>query len=125
MSGSICPDITYSGSAPTATGLTALAGGGASGATELTGAFNTVTVVASDNDSAILPAAMPVGTRCVCANLDSAQDVKVFPNTGATINGAAANTGLAVGQQQVAEFIQIGTDGLSWIAILGAVATPA
>jgi hypothetical protein len=49
----------------------------------------------------------------------------VFPNTGGTINGAAANTGLAVGQQQTAEFIQIGTDGKTWIALLGAVATPA
>jgi hypothetical protein len=107
------------------TGLTALAGGGASGATAITGAFATVTTVATDNDSAILPAGMPQGARIVVANLDSAQDVKVFPNTGGTINGAAANTGLAVGQQQTAEFIQIGTDGLTWIAMLGAVATPA
>ena len=59
------------------------------------------------------------------ANLDSAQDVKVFPPTGGTINGAAANAGLAVGQQQVVEFVQIGTDGLTWIALLGGVATPA
>lgn len=107
------------------TGLTALAGGGASGATALTGVANTVTVVATDNDSAILPADQPQGARIVVANLDAAQDVKVFPNTGGTINGAAANTGLAVGQQQVAEFIQIGTGGLTWVAILGAVATPA
>lgn len=107
------------------TGLTALAGGGASGATAITGAYATVTVVASDNDSAILPADMPQGARIVVANLDAAQDVKVFPNTGGTINGAAANTGLAVGQQQTAEFIQIGTNGLTWIAMLGAVATPA
>jgi hypothetical protein len=107
------------------TGLTALAGGGASGATAITGAYATVTVVATDNDSAILPADMPQGARVMVANLDAAQDVKVFPNTGGTINGAAADTGLAVGQQQVVEFVQIGTTGLTWIAMLGAVATPA
>lgn len=107
------------------TGLTALAGGGATGATAITGAFVTVTTVASDNDSLILPAGRAQGTRIVVANLDAAQDIKVFPNTGGTINGASANTGLTVGQQQSVEFTQIGTDGLTWIALLGAVATPA
>ena len=107
------------------TRLTALSGGGASGATAITGAFVTVTTVAADNDSLILPADMPQGSRVMVANLDAAQDIKVFPNTGGTINGAAANTGLAVGQQQVAEFVQIGATGLTWIAMLGAVSTPA
>lgn len=107
------------------TGLTALSGGGADGATEVTGAYTTVTTVAADNDSVILPADMPQGARIMIANLDSAQDIKVFPNTGGTINGAAANTGLAVGQQQTVEFVQIGTTSLTWIALLGAVATPA
>lgn len=107
------------------TGLTALASGGASGATAITGAYATVTVVATDNDSAILPADMPQGARVMIANLDAAQDVKVFPNTGGTINGAAVNIGLAVGQQQTVECVQIGTTGLTWIALLGSVATPA
>lgn len=107
------------------TGLTALSGGGASGATAITGYVATVTVVAADNDSVILPAGRPQGDRIMIANLDSAQDIKVFPNTGGTINGASANTGLAVGQQQVVEFVQIGTTGLTWVALLGAVATPA
>ena len=99
------------------TGLTALAGGAV--------AFATVTVVATDDDSAILPADMPQGARIMVANLDAAQDVKIFPNTGGTINGAAANAGLVVGQQQTVEFVQIGTTGLTWIALLGGVATPA
>lgn len=107
------------------TGLTALASGGATGATAITGAYVTFTTVASDNDSGILPADMPQGARIMVANLDSAEDVKIFPNTGGTINGAAADTGLAVGQQQTVEFVQIGTDGLTWIAMLGGVATPA
>lgn len=107
------------------TGLTALAGGAVSGATAITGAFVTFTTVATDNDSGILPADMPQGARIMVANLDAAQDVKIFPNTGGTINGAAANAGLAVGQQQTVEFVQIGTTGLTWIALLGGVATPA
>lgn len=108
------------------TGLTAGATQTAAGATALTGALNTVTVVAADNDGVILPAGRGQGDIIVVANLDAAQDIKVWPNTGATINGGTATSAaLVVGQQQVAQFVQIGTDGLSWIAILGAVATPA
>lgn len=107
------------------TGLTAGATQTQAGATALTGAQNTVTVVAADNDGVILPAGHGQGSRVLVANLDAAQDIKVYPNTGGTINGGSANAALVVGQQQVAEFVQLGTDGLSWVAILGAVATPA
>jgi len=107
------------------TGLTAGATQTAAGATALTGAFNTVTVVAADNDGVILPAGRGQGDRVLVANLDAAQDIKVYPNTGGTINGGSANAALVVGQQQVAEFVQLGTDGLSWVAVLGGVATPA
>jgi hypothetical protein len=97
------------------TGLTAGTTQTAAGATALTGAINTVTVVGTDNDGVILPSGRGQGDRVTVAN----------PNTGGTINGAAANTPLVVGQQQVVDCVQIGTDGLTWIAILGAVATPA
>ena len=108
------------------TGLTAGTTQTAAGATALTGGINTVTVVAADNDGVILPADSAQGDTILVANLDSAQDIKVWPNTGATINGAAATTAaLVVGQQQSAQFTQIGTSGLTWVAILGAVATPA
>jgi hypothetical protein len=107
------------------TGLTAGTTQTAAGATALTGAINTVTVVGTDNDGVILPSGRGQGDRVTVANLDSAQDIKLYPNTGGTINGAAANTPLVVGQQQVVDCVQIGTDGLTWIAILGAVATPA
>lgn len=107
------------------TGLTAGATQTQAGATALTGALNTVTVVAADNDGVILPAGRGQGDIVVVANLDAAQDIKVYPNTGGAINGGSANAALVVGQQQVAQFVQISTDGLSWIAILGAVATPA
>ncbi len=107
------------------TGLTAGATQTAAGATALTGAQNTVTVVAADNDGVILPSGHGQGSRVLVANLDAAQDIKVYPNTGGTINGGSANAALVVGQQQVAEFVQLGTDGLSWVALLGGVATPA
>ncbi len=107
------------------TGLTAGATQTAAGATALTGAINTVTVVGTDNDGVILPAGRGQGDTVLVANLDSAQDIKLYPNTGGTINGAAANTPLVVGQQQVVECTQIGTDGLTWLVLLGAVATPA
>lgn len=107
------------------TGLTAGTTQTAAGATALTGAINTVTVVGTDNDGVILPSGRGQGDRVTVANLDAGQDIKLYPNTGGTINGAAANTPLVVGQQQVVECVQIGTDGLTWIALLGAVATPA
>jgi hypothetical protein len=107
------------------TGLTAGTTQTAAGATALTGALNTVTVVAADNDGVILPAGRGQGDVVVVANLDAAQDIKVYPNTGGSINGGSANAALVVGQQQVVQLVQIGTDGLSWLAILGAVATPA
>jgi hypothetical protein len=107
------------------TGLTAGTTQTAAGATALTGAINTVTVVGTDNDGVILPSGRGQGDRVTVANLDAGQDIKLYPNTGGTINGAAANTPLVVGQQQVVDCVQIGTDGLTWIAILGAVATPA
>ena len=107
------------------TGLTAGATQTAAGATALTGAITTVTVVGTDNDGVILPAGRGQGDTVLVANLDSAQDIKLYPNTGGTINGAAANTPLVVGQQQVVECTQIGTDGLTWLVLLGAVATPA
>ena len=106
------------------TGITAGTTQTQAGATAITGAFATVTVVGTDDDGVVLPAAHPIGSRVVVANLDAAQDIKVYPASGGTINGAAADTPLVVGQQQVAEFIQIGT-GDTWLAILGAVATPA
>jgi hypothetical protein len=107
------------------TGLTAGTTQTAAGATALTGAINTVTVVGTDNDGVILPAGRGQGDTILVANLDAAQDIKLYPNTGGTINGAAANTPLVVGQQQVVECTQIGTDGLTWLVLLGAVATPA
>jgi len=107
------------------TGVTAGTTQTQAGATAITGSVATVTVVAVDNDGVILPSNMSAQSRVVIANLDAAQDIKVYPPVGGTINGAAANAALVVGQQQAVECIQIGATGLTWIAMLSAVATPA
>lgn len=96
------------------------------GATTITSTFAPVGTVAVDNDGAILPAGWPLGGMVLVSNQDAAQDIKLYPNVGGTINGAAANAALVVGQQQQAMCFQTdASDGLTWICVLGAVATPA
>ncbi len=105
------------------TGMTALAGGAAPTlAANTLEAINVVGTVASDNDSVILPAGYPQGAVVWVFNQDSAQDIKVYPNTGATImGGTATTTAVVVGQTQGLVCVQVGTDGLTWLALLGAV----
>jgi len=98
-------------------GMTALAGGATPSAAANTCVIgtNTITTCATAGDSVILPAGAPKGARVVVANLAAAK-ADVFPNTGGTINAAAANANLGVAATTVAEFIQIGADGLTWLA---------
>lgn len=126
MASSVFARIDAVGSAVVKTGMTALAGGAQPTleANTVSGAVNTVTTVASDNDSVLLPAGVAQLGTVFIWNGDAAQDIKVYPNSGGTINGAAANAALVVGQQQAVYLVQIGTDGLTWLALLGAVATP-
>ena len=109
------------------TGMTALAGGAAPTLeANMLGAINVVSTVATDGDSVMLPAGMPQGALVFVFNQDSAQDIHVFPNPGATVMGGTATTGdIAVGQTQGALFVQVGTDGLTWMGLYGAVFTPA
>jgi hypothetical protein len=109
------------------TGMTALAGGAQPtlAANTCSGAINTVTTVATDNDSVLLPSDQVSGASVSVYNLDAAQDLKVYPPSGGTINGAAANAALVVGQQQGVVCQCLSDDGLTWVALLGAVATPA
>lgn len=108
------------------TGMTALAGGAQPtlAANTCSGGINTVTTVASDNDSVLLPNDRVEGDFVMIFNLDSAQDIKVYPPSGGTINGAAANAALVAGQQQAVLAICVSTDGLTWLAMLTSVATP-
>jgi hypothetical protein len=108
------------------TGMTALAGGAAPTlAANTLEAINVVSTVATDGDSVILPAGMPQGTQVWVFNQDAAQDIHVFPNTGGTVMGGTATTGvIAIGQTQGAVFLQVGTDGLTWVGLYGAVFAP-
>lgn len=109
------------------TGMTALAGGAAPTAVANTlEGINVVSTVASDNDSVILPAGVPQFGHVYVFNQDSAQDIKVYPNTGGTVNGGTATTqSIVVGQTQGLLCIQVGTDGLTWLCMTGAVTVPA
>ena len=78
------------------TGITAGATQTQAGAAAVTGAVATVTVVAADNDGVILPEGMSAQSRVVIANLDSAQDIKVYPPVGGTIRRIYLNILLLV-----------------------------
>lgn len=97
-------------------GMTALAGGAAPTAAANTCVlgYNTVTTVGTAGDSVILPAGAPKGARVVVANLAAAK-LDIFPNSGAKINAAAADANLGIATITVAEFIQVGSDGLTWL----------
>lgn len=89
------------------TGLVALAGGGQAGATPLPAALNELTIVASANDSALLPLALAgITVTVVNSGANSAQvfGQAVNPNTGVgdTIipDAAVAPNATAVGVAQ-------------------------
>jgi hypothetical protein len=116
--------MTLTGDVKTA--VTALAGGAAPTLEANTlGAINNVTVVATDNDSVILPAGMPQGSLVFVFNQDAGQDIRIYPNTGATIQGGTATTGVVVIGETIGVIcVQLGTDGLTWLVLKGAVCTP-
>ena len=80
---------------PNQQGLTALAGGGQTDATQLNPGTNVVSVVATANDSAQLPADIQ-GQTVVVTNT-SGNSLNVFPALGGSINALSANAALAVG----------------------------
>lgn len=100
------------------TGITALAGAGtpALAANTLDYGVNVVSVVASSGDGVILPAGVPQGGRVKVFNTAATNTTDVFPNTGGTINAGTATTGqVGVATLTGATFIQVGTDGLTWV----------
>lgn len=74
--------------------VTAFAGGGQASATALINQFNNVTVVATDADSVKLPVAFE-GRYCIIKN-SSSNILAVFPVTGGTIDGGAANASISI-----------------------------
>lgn len=99
------------------TGLTALAGGAAptAAANTMSSGVNVVSTCATAGDSVILPASMPLGAIIRVYNT-SAATMDIFPNTGGTINGGAANSEKGIATLTGATFVQVGTTGLTWVA---------
>ncbi len=77
-----------------ATAITALAGGGQTGAPVLSGIFNRITTVATANDSVILPNATP-GVEIYVYNA-TANSANIFPQSGQSIGVVAVNTARAI-----------------------------
>ena len=97
------------------TGMVALAGGGSSASTPLLGAVSVIATCATAADSVILPAGIPQGAVLYVRN-NGAAAAAVFPNTGASINGGTVTSGsVSVTNAKGAIFVQVGTDGLTWI----------
>lgn len=86
--------VSLAGGGSAITGLTAHAGGGQGSALVLTGDYNNITVVATAGDSVKLPTPI-LGSEVIVEN-NGANDLAVFPVTGGTINGAAANASLTI-----------------------------
>jgi hypothetical protein len=75
-------------------GLTAFAGGGQTGALQLTGDMAEVTTVATAADSVKLPPAL-AGRTYYLVNAAASNSMQVFGNGTDTINGVATATGVA------------------------------
>lgn len=109
----------YAGSLPTvsaANGLTATAAGTQATALLLGAVINRVTVVATIGDATKLPVAAP-GLSVTVTNA-AAASMNVFPNTGDSVNGAAANTAYPLAAGKTASFTSAAA-GI-WHAVLSA-----
>lgn len=109
---------------PVQIGLTALVGGAKAGATQLGYGANTVTVVATDGDSVLMPYAYP-GAVVVVVNADSGQDIRAYGRGTDTINGVATATGNLQGEGTTAIYVGVagigdGTDAGEWYRVLSA-----
>lgn len=102
------------------TGLTANAGGTQAAALALsaTKAVHEVTVVGTDADSVILPAATGSGSTHVIKNSDAAQSLQLFAALTETIDNVASATGVAVaaGKSRIVIDVEAG----KWFSLLGA-----
>lgn len=102
------------------TGLTAHAGGTQAAALALsaTKAVSVCTIVGTDADSVILPAATGSGQIRIVHNADAAQDIQVYAALTETINAVASATGVAVGEGKTAMFVDYASG--KWFMLLGA-----
>lgn len=104
---------------PIRTGITALAAGTAPtlAANILSYGTNVVSVVAGTGDSLMLPANIPLGGVVRVFNTAATNTADIYPNPGATINAGTATTGqVGVATLTGITFVQVATDGLTWVA---------
>jgi hypothetical protein len=120
---SLSGDNTFAGSntfteniqfAAGAYGVTALAGGGQTGATLLTGMFSSIAVCATNGDSCILPAAVAGNFMIVATSEVVAGTPQIFPAVGEQIDTMGANVPLTVTSGTVVMF-SCDTDG-NWVS---------
>ena len=110
----------YAGSFPTvssANNLTATAAGTQGTSLLLNSVINRVTTVATAGDAVKLPQAV-AGIQIVVTNAAAANSMNVFPNTGDSINGAAANAAYAVPAGKTVSLSSAGPT--FWHAVLSA-----
>lgn len=100
----------------TNTGITALAGGGRTGAPVLVLGSNEVTTVASGADSVVLPVAVP-GSVVFVVNA-GASALQLFANGSDTIDGTAGATGISVANAK--RIMCVAADVGQWYTILTA-----
>jgi hypothetical protein len=85
-------------------GLTALAGGGQTGAIELyPRTINRVTTVATAADSALLPDAA-AGEFLTVINAAAANSMNVFPRSNQLVNALAADAAFAIAANKTVDF---------------------
>ena len=85
------------------TALTALSGGGQTGATQLQTGLNQIATVAAGNDSCILPASIP-GNIVVVSNKAAANASNIYAQGTDTINAIAASSPFSLAANKVAIF---------------------
>jgi hypothetical protein len=100
-----------------ASGITAHAGGGQGSATPLNAKLNSISTVGSANDSVLLPNAAP-GSQIVVNNAAAANSMRVFPQSGQSINALSANAGFDIAANKTAIFFCMASG--VWEAILTA-----
>lgn len=105
--------ITYTGGTGSqlTDGITAYPGGGQTNAVELTTKYNRITTCATALDSVKLPSGVAETERTVINA--GAEVLYVYPSTGDTIDGKAANVPIQIGVNGTAQFYCI--DGTDWI----------
>lgn len=112
--------------------ITALAGGGQTGAPVMNSALNRVTTVATGNDSVALPLCQAgpaaavggnpkqpvntIGQMIYVINAAASNSMNVFPSSGGSINALTANSAYAVAANKTVGFACIGS---IWYSLLG------